>query len=154
METGSSSAICVRDPVPEDEPVWRQLWAGYNAFYGATVPAEATDATWARILAPGSCLFARLGERDGAVVGFACAVLHPGTWSVEPVCYLEDLFADPGARGAGVGGALIRDLADLGRTCGWKRLYWHTRADNGVARRLYDRFTEADGFVRYTLVLR
>jgi len=35
--------------------------------------------------------------------------------------------------------------------CGWSRLYWHTRAGNLAARRLYDAFVQADDFVRYRL---
>ena len=34
---------------------------------------------------------------------------------------------------------------------GWARLYWMTKADNAEARRLYDRFTLADDFVRYVI---
>jgi hypothetical protein len=39
----------------------------------------------------------------------------------------------------------------MARQCGWSRLYWHTRAENAAARRLYDSFVEADDFVRYRL---
>lgn len=145
--------IRVRDPQPADEAAWRALWHGYNAFYGAEVPAAVSDGTWRRMLDPAAPLFARLAIRHGRVVGFAACVLHPGTWALQPLCYLEDLFVDPVHRRCGVGQALIQDLLDLGRTCGWSRLYWHTRADNATARRLYDRFAAADGFVRYALAL-
>jgi hypothetical protein len=50
-----------------------------------------------------------------------------------------------------VGGALIEDLLALGKIHGWSGLYWHTDAGNTVARRLYDRFAKADGFVRYRI---
>lgn len=143
----------IRDPLPGDEAAWRALWSGYNAFYEAVVPEEVTAATWRRILDPVSPVFARLAEQDGCVTGFAVCVLHPGTWSLAPLCYLEDLFVDPARRRTGAGEAMIRDLLDLGRSCGWSRVYWHTRADNAAARRLYDRFAAADGFVRYTLAL-
>jgi ribosomal protein S18 acetylase RimI-like enzyme len=52
-----------------------------------------------------------------------------------------------------VGRALVQDLIDLGRARGWARLYWHTQANNERARRLYDKFVEADNFVRYRLTL-
>ena len=143
----------IRDPGPADEPVWRRLWAGYIAFYEAEVPEAVTAVTWARILDPASPMFARLAERDGDVVGFANAVLHEATWTLAPSCYLEDLFVDPAVRGGGVGHALIQDLVEQGRARGWARIYWHTRGDNAVARRLYDRFVEVDPFVRYRLIL-
>lgn len=145
--------IRIRDPRPQDEVDWRRLWEGYNRFYGAEVPPEVTAGTWRRILDPTASLFARLAVREGRTVGFAVAVLHPGTWSLKPLCYLEDLFVAPEERGRGAGFALIGDLIDLGRSCGWTRLYWHTGANNAAARRLYDRFAPTDGFVRYALAL-
>jgi GNAT superfamily N-acetyltransferase len=144
----------IRDPLPADEPAWRKLWAGYNLFYDAKVADKVTAATWHRILDPASPVFARLAEQNGIVVGFAICVLHEGTWNIEPVCYLEDLFVGEDHRGANIGRALITDLIELGRQRGWARLYWHTRADNVIARRLYDGFIEADDFVRYRLPLR
>lgn len=138
----------IREPRPEDEAAWRRLWAGYNEFYAATVAPEVTDHTWARILDKASPLSARLIENDGEVVGFTVYVLHEGSWVATPICYLEDLFVDPAQRGKGFGGALIEDLLALGRKNNWSRLYWHTQTKN-PARKLYDRFVEADDFVRY-----
>jgi GNAT superfamily N-acetyltransferase len=141
----------VRDPVAADEGAWRQLWLGYNSFYGTTVPETVTSRTWERILDPASAILGRLATINAAVVGFSVCVLHEGTWTVTPVCYLEDLFVDPEYRGRGYGRLLIQDLVDRARSQGWSRLYWHTRSDN-AARRLYDEFVLADDFVRYRLV--
>ena len=116
-------------------------------------PTSRLGGTWRRILDPASPILGRLAERDGVVVGFSISVLHEGTWTLAPVCYLEDLFVDPAARGEGAGRVLLQDLVDLGRARGWSRLYWHTRADNLIARRLYDSFGSADDFVRYRLFL-
>lgn len=98
-------------------------------------------------------LIGRIAEHDARVAGFSVSVLHESSWTSSPVCYLEDLFVDPALRGGGVGRALIQDLIDLGRMRGWSQLYWLTRANNDTARRLYDRFVEADSFVRYRLTL-
>ncbi|MBB5761020.1 GNAT family N-acetyltransferase [Methylorubrum rhodesianum] len=143
--------IC--DPIAADEAGWRRLWAGYLAFYGEDLPEAVTAATWRRILDPTSTIFARLAERDGRLVGMTVNVLHEGTWSAAPICYLEDLFVAPEARGAGIGRALISDLIAVGKARGWSRLYWHTKSGNSEARRLYDRFVAADDFCRYRLVL-
>jgi len=59
----------------------------------------------------------------------------------------------PAARGRGIGRLLIEHLVERARSEGWARVYWHTRAGNTTARRLYDRFCPADGFVRYTIAL-
>jgi GNAT superfamily N-acetyltransferase len=148
-----AGALLIRDPEPDDEAAWRRLWAGYVAFYEADVSEAVTAGTWARLLDPNSGMIGRLAVLDGAVAGFTVSVLHSGSWTLAPTCYLEDLFVDPGARGHGLGRALIDDLVALGRARGWSRLYWHTKAGNETARRLYDRYAEADDFVRYRMFL-
>lgn len=148
--------ITMRDPIPDDEAAWRRLWSGYTRFYETDVPEPVTAATWRRILDPDEPVFARLAVRSepkAIVVGFAVCVLHAGTWTTAPICYLEDLFVDPLSRGEGIGRALIGDLIERGRALGWARLYWHTRIGNAPARRLYDHFTAAEDYVRYRLFL-
>lgn len=145
--------IVVRDIAEPDEAAWRRLWAGYIAFYETDVPAPVTGETWRRLLDRSTPIVGRVAERDQQVVGFSICVLHPGTWTTAPICYLEDLFVDPAERGGGIGRALIQDLIDRGRAQGWSRLYWHTHGGNAAARRVYDRFAAADGFVRYRLFL-
>ena len=144
--------MIIRDPTPRDETSWKRLWSDYNAFYETCLPDTITNQTWRRILDPASTIFARLVEDNGGLIGFSTSVLHEGTWTIEPICYLEDMFVDPNRRGQGVGRLLIRDLIELARAQHWSRLYWHTRANN-PARRLYDQFAKADDFVRYRLLL-
>lgn len=141
----------IRPALPSDAPAWRSLWRGYCEFYGTNVPDQVTSRTWARILDPDSGTMCIVAEVDGQVYGFANCVIHENTWELQPVCYLEDLFVVPSARGKGLGRALIEWLHNAMRAEGWSRLYWSTREDNAHARRLYDRFTQADGFVRYVL---
>ena len=107
--------IEIRDPTAADEVAWRCLWNGYLSFYETMVPEEVTAETWRRILDPKSGIFARLAVRKNRVIGFAVAMLHPGTWSATPVCYLEDLFVSTDVRGSGAGRALIEDLIAQGR---------------------------------------
>lgn len=145
-----SSTIQIRDALPANREDWHRLWVGYNAFYKANVPPETTERTWQRILEPDSARLGRVAELDGLIVGFSISILHEGTWVVEPICYLEDLFVDPACRGVGIGRKLIEDLMALGKVRGWSRLYWHTHRNN-PARGLYDTFAEADDFVRYRL---
>ena len=112
-----------------------------------------TAGTWAKMLAPGSPLFGRIAQWKGEVSGFTVSVLHQGSWTLDPICYLEDLFVAPKARGHGIGRALIADMLTRAKECGWSRLYWHTREGNAPARRVYDKFVTADDFVRYRLTL-
>jgi ribosomal protein S18 acetylase RimI-like enzyme len=145
------SPVAVRDAVAADAAAWRRLWDGYVTFYDARVDEATTAHTFARIVDPLSPVFCRLADDGGVVTGFAVCVLHEATRVRTPVCYLEDLYVDPAARRRGVGRALVDDLVALCRLRGWSRLYWHTRGSNAGARRLYDRFGAADGFVRYVV---
>lgn len=145
------SAPVIRSALPSDEPVWRRLWRGYIDFYESDIAEEVTNRTWTRILDPDSAVMCIVAEVDGEVCGFANCVVHENTWETQPVCYLEDLYVRPAARGQGTGAALIEWLRNAMRAEGWARLYWVTREDNKQARRLYDRFAQADGFVRYVI---
>jgi GNAT superfamily N-acetyltransferase len=139
----------VRDLVPADHEAWTGLWRAYCRFYRADVPEAVTAHTWAMIVDPEAPVRALVAEADGRVAGFATYVLHPYTWSLKPACYLEDLFVAPEVRGGGLGGALIQALLDRAGPEGWGRVYWMTEEANTAARRLYDRFTARDAYVRY-----
>lgn len=140
--------MLIRDPAPTDETAWRSLWSQYNAFYETIIPEPVTARTWQRMLDPAAPIFGRLAVDDAELIGFCVSVIHDSTWTIAPLCYLEDLFVAPKFRRRGVGRMLIADLLDRARSNGWARLYWHTRANN-PARRLYDEFGNADDFVRY-----
>ena len=142
----------VREIRSSDEAAWRRLWAGYCEFYEESLGDEVTGHTWRRLLDAKSPVHGLVAEDGkGEVVGIANYILHENTWTTTPVCYLEDLFVAPGARGTGAGRALLERLVSEMRERGWSRLYWMTREDNATARRLYDRFTRADDFVRYVV---
>jgi GNAT superfamily N-acetyltransferase len=141
----------IRAALPGDEGAWRTLWRRYCDFYDAGPADDVTDRTWQRILDPDSAIMCIVAEVDGQVYGFAHCVVHENTWETQPVCFLEDLFVTPSARRRGIGKALIEWLRNAMRAEGWACLYWVTRADNRRARRLYDQFAQADGFVRYVI---
>jgi GNAT superfamily N-acetyltransferase len=141
----------IRAALPSDEAAWRGLWRGYCEFYRIRLPDEVSNRTWQRILDPDSAVMCIVAEVEGQVLGFANCVVHENTWESQPVCYLEDLFVAPAARGHGAGRALVDWLHNAMRAEGWARVYWMTQADNAQARGLYDSFATADGFVRYVL---
>ncbi len=143
--------LVVRPAFAGDEAAWRTLWRGYCDFYKAEVSETVTAHTWARILDPASAVNCIVAVHDGALTGFANYVVHDATWEMQPLCYLEDLFVAPQARGTGAGKAMVQWLRDGMATRGWARLYWVTHRDNATARQLYDQFVGADEFVRYVV---
>lgn len=145
-------SVSVRAAREADKAAWLPLWNGYCDFYETVVPPSVTEHTWRRMLttAEMGCLVANDGP---ALVGFAAYVVHPGTWSAAPVCYLEDLFVAPEARRRGVARALIEALAALGRDRGWRRIYWQTKAQNVTAQALYEKLAKRTDWVRYDLDL-
>ena len=115
------------------------------------ISEDATGYTWDQVPRSSGSMFGRTAARNDVVECFAIRVVHEGSWSVRPTCYLEDLFVDPASRDSGVGRALFDDFVALGRERGWSSLPRHTRAGNAQARKLYDRYTPADDVVRYRL---
>jgi GNAT superfamily N-acetyltransferase len=137
---------------PEDRPAWEELFAGYQAFYGRSFwPGRNYERTWHRIQAADR-IHARGARLDGRLVGIAHFLTHPSTTSAD-VCFLQDLFTAPDARGRGVARALIADIEDWARAQGCARLYWHTHETNETARRLYDQVAENRGFIQYVMQL-
>lgn len=63
-------------------------------------------------------------DADGKAQGFALFFQNFSTWTGLPGMYLEDLYVTPAARGAGVGKALLRHLADIAVTRGYARFEW------------------------------
>ncbi|MGF6254170.1 N-acetyltransferase family protein [Ensifer sp. LBL] len=142
-------ALTIRAATGGDEADWRRLWAGYVAFSGSELAEDIIDGTWKRLIDPAAPLVARLAILDGQVVGFAICQEQLATFFRQPICYIEDLYVDPAARGQGVARAMIDDLIAHCQEKGWDRLYWYTEADNATARRLYDRYSRTDEHVRY-----
>tara|TARA_R110000824_G_scaffold118960_14_gene272304 strand:+ start:439033 stop:439485 length:453 start_codon:yes stop_codon:yes gene_type:complete len=146
--------VHIRPLRASDRAAWDALWAGYLTFYKTELDASVSDHTFARVLSGELIgLVACDGDETGAPLGIAHAMLHAGTWSPKPVCYLEDLFVSEAARGRGVGRALIEHLAERGRNAGWLRLYWQTASDNITAQTLYDRLATRTDWLRYELEL-
>ena len=138
----------VRPLKAADEAVWRGLWAGYLAFYKANLAPSVTDALFRRML-KGAPHFALVAEKDGAVVGFVHCLPHASTWDARGYLYLEDLYVDPDARGAGAGRKLIEAVYAEADRRGLGRVYWHTDKGNRTARRLYDTLATLSEFIQY-----
>ena len=130
-----------------DRADWERLARGYKHFYGTVTTDAEFELAWRRLLGQDGVigLAARV---DGELVGIAHYLFHTGVWTPS-ICYLQDLFTAPSARGKGVARALIDAVALAAQQGGAARLYWLTQEQNAVARILYDKIAHNRGFVRY-----
>ncbi len=132
---------------PSSREEWEALARGYKAFYKTEVADAGYDRAWSRLLA-GDGVHGLGASLDGRLVGIAHFLFHANTWAPK-VCYLQDLFTAPEARGHGVARALIEAVAARARAEGAARYYWLTQEHNAVARALYDKVARHNGFIRY-----
>ena len=145
--------VSIRAVTRQDYEQWLPLWDGYNAFYGragATALAPAITAmTWARFFDAYEPVHGLVAERSGKLLGLTHYLFHRSTTSIEPTCYLQDLFTNEAARGKGVGRALISGVYEQAKRAGSSRVYWQTHETNVTAQSLYDKVAERSGFIVY-----
>ncbi|SDY28202.1 GNAT family N-acetyltransferase [Citreimonas salinaria] len=144
------SALGIRPLTPEDAAAWRVLWTDYLAFYETRLDESVKDATFARLLDPAEpAMNALLAELDGKPVGLVHYIFHRHCWRIEDVCYLQDLFTAPEARGRGVARALIEAVYARADANGTPQVYWTTQEFNHTARALYDKVARLTPFIKY-----
>jgi GNAT superfamily N-acetyltransferase len=140
----------VRPLEPSDTLEWRRLWRDYLEFYATELPEAIYEASFARLTDPAVADYhGLLALRDNRPVGLAHCIFHRHGWRIEEVCYLQDLYVAPEARGAGVGRALVEAVYAAADAAGRPEVYWLTDASNAEARRLYDRVGQVTPFIKY-----
>ncbi|MEM7021290.1 MAG: GNAT family N-acetyltransferase [Pseudomonadota bacterium] len=80
-----------------------------------------------------------IAERDGQSVGYAIFYPSYDTEHAARGHYLQDLFVARGARGLGVGRALMADVARACMDDGGQYLFWNALESNAGARAFYRR---------------
>ncbi len=148
-----SPELLIRSVCKDDFQQWKQLWDGYNAFYGrknaTALPEAITSSTWARFFDSYEPVYALVAEQRGEILGLVHYIFHRSTISIQPTCYLQDLFTAEAARGKGIGRALIQEVYRIAEKAGCARVYWLTHETNTTAIKLYDKVADKSGFVVY-----
>ena len=140
----------IRPIEPGDKAAWTELWKHYLAFYETVLPDEIYRSTFARLTGGGPGDFGGLvAVLDGRAVGLAHYLFHRSCWTLNDICYLQDLYADPDVRGTGIGRALIEAVYGKAAEAGAPEVYWMTQEFNATARRLYDRIAGKTPFIIY-----
>lgn len=142
----------VRKLETKDKARWRNLWDEYCLFYQVESTDTKANYLWKRIMDVTVPVHSIVAVDDNdRVIGIANFLTHENTSTNTPVCYLQDLFVDSELRGNGIGRALIDYLVAEMKSNNWSKLYWNTKEDNHVARKLYDSYTFHSGFVKYSI---
>ena len=144
----------VRAAQTNDRTAWLEMWQGYCEFYEVTIPIDITEVTWSRIVSAKSSVHAvvavvvRPARRPAFQTTLSIRLrgaIARHAISKNSLC--DHQHAEP---------ALAVRSYDISLHSAakksWGRLYWMTRQDNHVARRLYDRFAAHDDFIRYVVI--
>lgn len=143
------SEITIRPLTASDQAAWEPLWQGYLTFYKASLTPDITATTFARLTGGSEPMGGFVALREGKLIGIVHWVVHRSTWNTKDICYLQDLFTTPDARGTGAGRALIEAVRQMAQARGCFRVYWQTHESNDQARALYDKVADKSGFIVY-----
>lgn len=129
------------------------LIAAYQRFYEVEeISDERNRAFFRRFLAPSEDGLLLGARSEGRLFGYACLYWHFSSTEACESVLMNDLYVDEGARGHGVGRALIEASAEIARERGVPFVEWSTAPDNHTAQRLYDSLgAERSEWISYEL---
>jgi GNAT superfamily N-acetyltransferase len=115
----------VRPATPADIPAVLSLLRELAAYEGKLDSVRIDESLLAEhAFSPRACIEVLLGVLDGSAVSYAIFFPHFGSYRGRPWLYLEDLYVQPGARGHGVGRAMMAYMARLTLKRDWAGMLW------------------------------
>ena len=140
----------IRPLAKADYEEWRALWVSYLEFYETSLKADVIDETFSRFIDNHQTRQnALVAESTDELVGLVHYIFHLDTWTIQEVCYLQDLFVIPQNRGNKIGQLLIEGVYEKADSYGAPSVYWLTQEFNVPARKLYDRMADLTPFIHY-----
>ncbi|MFT4150956.1 MAG: GNAT family N-acetyltransferase [Paracoccaceae bacterium] len=143
----------IRPPQTADRPEWERLYEGYANFYKVAQTHEMRARVWGWLQDPAHEVTGLVAEQDGRLIGLAHFRPFARPLSATTGGFLDDLFVDPQARGAGAADALLTAIKQEGSRRGWSVIRWITAEDNYRARAVYDRLADRTRWVTYDIRL-
>ena len=138
---------------PADKASWKILYYAYLDFYESEPIESSAELLWDRLTKENPEIQGLVAEIGDEIVGIAHFHYQLSTWTHIFHCYLEDLYVSEPARGKGVATALIAEVKRLAIEQKCSELFWITKKDNLIARKLYDKVATASDFIRYEIML-
>ncbi len=119
------AAVTLREATATDLPHVLRLVRALAAYENLLDHVTATEAHFdTALFGPHPRAHAMLALHDTKPVGFALWYYSFSTFAGGPDLFLEDIFVEPDHRGAGIGLALFRRLAQIARAENCRRMEW------------------------------
>jgi GNAT superfamily N-acetyltransferase len=135
-----------------DERRWRELYAGYAAFYKVQQTTEMASRVWSWLHDPAHSVQGIVAvDADGEVQGLAHYREFARPLTASAGGFLDDLFVEPTLRGSGAADALLDELKRIAAERGWTVVRWITADDNYRARGKYDQHATRTPWVTYDM---
>ena len=140
----------ISKPAEPDRPGWRRLFDLYAEFYRMPMDDAIAGRVWGWLQDPGHPVKGLIAKTSsGEIVGLTHYRPMPSPLRGAELCFLDDLYVLPEARGSRLGEALIQAVVEEAKRRGWPAVRWITAEDNARARRLYDRVAKKTHWVTY-----
>ena len=125
MDAPTRTAFTLRQATPEDCEDVARLVRDLAAYERLASEAHATAADFhAQLFSPNPAAHAMVAEAAGRTVGIAIWFYNFSTFVCRRGLYVEDVYVEPEHRGAGIGRAFFRALAQRAQQDGCQRMEW------------------------------
>jgi GNAT superfamily N-acetyltransferase len=132
---------------PDEAGTVARLLVGFRDWYGRSEPPEETFlAGVERLIVRPDTEYLLAAACDRPPGGVCQLRYRYGVWTASEDCWLEDLFVEESARGAGVGEALVAAAIDRARARGCGRVELDVSESNRAAWALYERMGFSAGY--------